>query len=196
MLQATRDKLKGFVVWLMMLNDTPHSIAMGVAVGLFVALTPTMGVQMLIVALVSLFIRCNRTAGCALVWITNPLTIVPIFFANYVFGTWLLGMSPLGWPSFWMKFREAFVYEHWYEDLIAMFRALGRLSLDLAGPMWLGSVVVALIVSTPSYFIVRRLVTAHRRAHQHRLEVVLAAEGAAEENVHDKTPTDEALQDR
>ncbi|HUW56274.1 MAG TPA: DUF2062 domain-containing protein [Planctomycetota bacterium] len=196
MFQATRDKIKGFVVWLMMLNDTPHSIAMGVAVGLFVALTPTMGIQMLFVAFVSLFIRCNRTAGMSIVWVTNPLTSVPIFFGNYVIGTWLLRMTPLSWPSFWQRFRDAFAYDRWYERLIAMFRALGRLSLDLAGPLWLGSIVVAAAVSVPAYFVVRRAVVAHRRAHQRRLEAALAAEGDAREDVHEETSTVETLQDR
>ena len=49
--------VKGFFVELMMLNDTPHGVAMGVAVGVFIGLTPTVGLQMAIVALISLFIR-------------------------------------------------------------------------------------------------------------------------------------------
>lgn len=196
MFQATRDKIKGFFAWLMMLNDTPHSIAMGAAVGVFVALTPTMGIQLLLVAIISMFIRCNRTAGWTLAWITNPLTVVPIFFFNYLVGTWLLGMPPLGWRAFLLRFQKAFVYEHGYEDLIAMFRALGRLSIDLAGPLWFGSIVTAFVVSVPSYFVVRRMVIAHRRAHQRRLEAALAAEGAETETGSGETADGHTLQDR
>ena len=162
--------IKGFFVELMMLNDTPHGIAMGVAVGLLVGLTPTVGLQMAIVALISLFIRCNRTAGCAIVWITNPVTMVPIFFFNYVVGARLLqrwvNLDVLTWSDFSSQIREAFVYPHWYENMVAMILAFFRLTIRLAGPLWFGSVIVALGLAVPSYFIVLAMVKRCRRKKQ------------------------------
>ena len=159
--------VKGFFVELMMLNDTPHGVAMGVAVGVFIGLTPTVGLQMAIVALISLFIRCNRTAGCAMVWITNPVTMVPIYFGNYIVGAHLLhrlvNIEIIDWSEFYGKIEVAFIYEHWYENMVAMFLALFRLTIKLAGPLWFGSVVVGLVLAVPSYFIVLLLVKRHGR---------------------------------
>jgi len=196
MFQATRDKIKGFVVWLMMLNDTPHSIAMGVAVGIFIGLTPTVGVQMLLVVAVSLFIRCNRTVGCAMVWLTNPLTMVPIYFANYMVGTWVLRIAPLKIDVFGRKITDAFHHVYWHERLSAMVRAMGRLALDLAGPLWLGSVLVGGLLALPAYFVVRKGVVAYRRVHQRRLEAALARESSDDTDGHEENTDGQTLQDR
>lgn len=198
MFQTTRDKVKAFIVWLMMLNDTPHSIAMGVAVGFFVGVTPTMGVQMLIVALISMFVRLNRTAGCTLVWLTNPLTMLPVCFANYMVGTWLLRIQPRGRTFFVSEIQRAYAYEQWYERLWLMLKAFGRLSVDLAWPLWLGSVVVGIAGAVPLYFIVRKVVISYRRRHRRRLEAALAREaGSTTSESVEREPSDgKALQDR
>jgi hypothetical protein len=195
MFQATRLKIKAFIVWLMMINDTPRSLAMGVAVGLFIALTPTVGVQMLLVALASMFIRCTRTAGCAMVWLTNPVTMVPVFYFNYRVGTTLLMMDPVRWHDFVAHMEKAFSYEQWYEKLYVMVKALGVMSLDLAGPLWLGSVIVGLVAALPSYFLMRQAVVAYRRAHQRRIEAAIARE-AGVPNVSEDSSDGKTLQDR
>ncbi|HUV38394.1 MAG TPA: DUF2062 domain-containing protein, partial [Planctomycetota bacterium] len=184
------------IVWLMMLDDTPHSIAMGVAVGLFVGLTPTVGVQMLLVVLVSLFIRCNRTVGCALVWLTNPLTMVPVYFFNYMVGTWVLRIQPVSIEVFGHKITDAFHHVYWHERLVAMVRAMGRLAIDVAGPMWLGSVVVSVVLAVPAYFFVKWGVVTYRRAHQRRLEAALARQSSADAQTREEKTYGETPQDR
>ena len=193
MLRTVRDRMKSFFAWLIMLNDTPHSIAMGVAIGWFIGMTPTVGIQITLVAVTSLFIRLNRTAGCVMVLITNPLTMVPIFFVNYLLGTWILRMEPVHWEFFVSEFEKAFAYDQWYEKLFVMLRALGRLSLELAGPLWLGCVVVGIVGAVPFYFIVRRAVVSYREAHRRRLEAALAREGAAAENTQGEASDGKAL---
>jgi len=77
---------------LLTLRATPHHIALGASVGVFVAFTPTMGVQMLLAAAIATLLRTSRPAAMIPVWITNPITLVPI----YAF-TWWVGA--LLWPS-------------------------------------------------------------------------------------------------
>lgn len=76
---------------ILMLDDTPHSIALGTAIGMFVGMTPTVGVQMIIVLIISFLMRplfrFNRVAGMLTVYVTNPVTIVPIYWFNYKVGT-------------------------------------------------------------------------------------------------------------
>jgi uncharacterized protein (DUF2062 family) len=71
-------------------DDTPHRIALGLAIGMFVALTPTIGLQMVIALAVAAALRANKAACIPVVWITNPFTAVPI----YSF-CWLLGAKAL-----------------------------------------------------------------------------------------------------
>ena len=67
-----------------------RSVSGGVAAGLFWAMIP-IPVQMVIAALSAILFRINLPISVALVWLTNPLTIPPVFYTNYLVGTWLLG---------------------------------------------------------------------------------------------------------
>lgn len=70
-----------------------RSVSGGVAAGLFWAMIP-IPVQMVTSALSAVLFRINLPISVALVWITNPLTIPPVFYFNYLVGTWLLGTPP------------------------------------------------------------------------------------------------------
>ena len=73
------------------LNDSPHSIALGVAIGTFIAYLPIVGIQMVLSAFAAWILRANVAASLAPAWITNPVTIVPIFFGLYVLGGFFTG---------------------------------------------------------------------------------------------------------
>ena len=59
-------------------------------IGLFCTFLP-LPLQSLIAAMLALISRCNLPISIGLVWITNPLTMGPIFFFAYKLGVWLLG---------------------------------------------------------------------------------------------------------
>lgn len=67
-----------------------HSVARAMAIGLFVAMLP-IPMQMLVSASVALPARANLPVSVGLVWLTNPITMPPIFFVQYKVGTMLLG---------------------------------------------------------------------------------------------------------
>jgi uncharacterized protein (DUF2062 family) len=67
-----------------------RSVSGAVATGLFWAMIP-MPSQMVAAAITAIFVRINLPISVALVWITNPITIPPMFYFNYRIGTWLLG---------------------------------------------------------------------------------------------------------
>lgn len=48
---------------------------------------------MLLAALLAIVSRCNLPLSVALCWITNPLTIPPMFYFAYRLGAWLLGVD-------------------------------------------------------------------------------------------------------
>ena len=78
-----------------------HFVARGASVGMFIGLTPTMGAQMYIavvfwaVARYLFRFRFNLPIAVALVWVTNPATVVPIYFLFLLTGDWLLEL--MGW---------------------------------------------------------------------------------------------------
>jgi uncharacterized protein len=67
-----------------------RSVAKAFAVGLFFAFVPV-PFQMVLAAGMAIIVHSNLPISVALVWITNPLTMPPIFYSCYIVGTWVLG---------------------------------------------------------------------------------------------------------
>ncbi len=72
---------------------TQHSVSGAVALGLFAAMLP-IPFQMLVGFVLALALRVNIALTMAMIFITNPLTMGPIFYAAYELGSWLLGTPP------------------------------------------------------------------------------------------------------
>ncbi|WP_108652980.1 DUF2062 domain-containing protein [Dongshaea marina] len=69
-----------------------RSAAGAFAVGLFMAWMP-IPCQMLFAAGAAILFRVNLPISVALVWISNPITMPPLFYAAYVLGAKLTGLS-------------------------------------------------------------------------------------------------------
>jgi uncharacterized protein (DUF2062 family) len=71
-------------------DDTPQRIARGMAVGLWVAFTPLMGIQMAIALGGAILFRANKALAVMCVWLSNPLTLVPVYGPCYLIGRFLV----------------------------------------------------------------------------------------------------------
>ena len=69
-----------------------RSVAGAAFIGMFCAFLP-IPFQMVIAASLAVVSRCNLPISVALVWITNPITIPPMFYFAYRLGAWLLDMQ-------------------------------------------------------------------------------------------------------
>lgn len=131
-----------------------RSVAGAFAVGLFWAMIP-IPFQMVVAAAAAILLRVNLPLSVALVWISNPFTMPPIFYFNYLVGTLLLPHhEPL---------PDLEVTLGWFEH------SAGEIWL----PLYLGSVVVGLILATVSYTGMRLfwrwyVVRQYRRRNQSR----------------------------
>lgn len=67
-----------------------RSVSLGAAIGLFVAWIP-LPLQMIIAAATAIRLRANVAIAILCVFITNPLTMLPMFWMAYKVGGYLLG---------------------------------------------------------------------------------------------------------
>jgi len=74
-------------------TPTRRSVSGGVAVGLFVGWMP-IPLQMVLAAVLASALRVHVPVSMVMVWITNPLTIVPLLYAARRTGSTLLGETP------------------------------------------------------------------------------------------------------
>jgi len=154
-----------FIYRVLHVDDTPHRIALGVAVGVFVAWTPTMGFQMLLAVLLATLLRANKLVGIPFVWISNPVTTVPIYhWIDYHVGLTILG-SQYPPPNFSKAIMVggSWWLETWVNRIGAFWEAIWQAFM----PISLGSLVVGLTCGGATYLAVRYAVIAYRR-HRHR----------------------------
>ena len=67
-----------------------HSASGAFGIGLFFAFWPV-PFQMWLSAFAAIPLRVNLPLSIATVWLTNPLTMPPIFYGAYKVGAWVLG---------------------------------------------------------------------------------------------------------
>ncbi len=66
-----------------------RSVSGATGIGLFVAFIPV-PFQMVLASLGALWFRVNLPLSVALIFITNPLTMGPVYYACYKLGAWML----------------------------------------------------------------------------------------------------------
>lgn len=147
--------------WLLRHQGTPKSLATGFAVGMFVALTPTVGAQMILGGVVAHFLKGNRAIAAGLAWITNPLTIGPIFYFNYRVGLLFLPGDEQAGKNFIDAISSASLTQPsgWWDAILLMSREIW----GVAGVLWAGSLVVATLAALVSYPVALRIVIAERK---------------------------------
>ena len=115
-----------------------RSCSSGVAVGIFCAFIP-IPFQMLVAAAMAILFRVNVLVAVPSVWVSNPVTMVPMFYFCYLVGVDLLGIE-----SGRFEFQLSFGWL--LEELSAIWQ-----------PFLLGCGVVGLITALCSFVLVRVL---------------------------------------
>lgn len=174
--RAGWNKAKAWFIHLLHLDESAHSIALGTAIGVFLAMTPTIGIQMLLTVLVTSTFRANRIAGVPMAWITNPATIVPIYSLNYG-----IGRAIVGGPGLAEFQRQAHDLMRIRSDWFEWVGGWWHLMIDTAAPLWTGSIIVGLVSGAVAYAVMYYLITVYRRHHRRRLALAAAAQRAGDD---------------
>ena len=140
------------------LNGDPHYVAMGMAIGVFVALTPTIPFHTLIAILLSFILRASKAAAVIAVWISNPITIPFFYLASFKTGTFLFSISG--------------PYHFTAESVSDML----KMGLNITIAAVSGGIILGILPAIAAYFITRKIVSNirsreklfHKRAHDSR----------------------------
>lgn len=151
-----------------------HAVALGISIGFLIGWLPFIGTQTPIALLLCHIFRANRVVTLIPVWLTNPVTFVPVSTVNYWVGWKLAGGPPLsdivavfkkmvavpvggtgeGWLASWWNGIWSGI-----GDLLAM-------GWEMLLPFCLGSLIVGLTLAVVFYFLTRKFVDSFREAMQ------------------------------
>ena len=139
-------KIRKFYDQCIGLKGEPKAIAFGLAIGVFVGVTPTIPFHTAIIVIIGFLFRQNITAAYIGSWIiSNPVTIPLLYLSQYELGRILLGIAP-------------------YEFALTEYTLTGIAALGWQTllPLLTGGVIMAPLFAVPAYFISRRLIVAGR----------------------------------
>jgi len=119
-----------------------RSVSGAFAVGFFCAFVP-IPFQMVLAAAIAIVVRVNLPISVALVWISNPITMPPMFYAAYKLGAMVMGQVPsqvkfvLSWE--WISTEMSLIWQ----------------------PFLLGCFIFGVVCSIAGYFGIRLLWRLH-----------------------------------
>jgi len=113
-------------------NINRKMITRGVAIGLFWGFVP-MPMQMLAVVATTPFLRFNVAIAIVMVWLSNPFTMPPMYYMEYLTGNFILGREGIANIELTME---------WFSANIG----------DIFIPLYVGTAFYSIVVSTIVYF--------------------------------------------
>ena len=148
-------------------DDTAQRIALGTAVGLWVAFTPLMGLHMILALALAALLRANKALAVLFVWLSNPFTLLPIYGSSYLVGRFFVGhfhsssVQPgqvgqlLGNLFSFHNMMTCLNSSAFWKDMVTVF---GKIGLEVT----VGGFILGIMAGITGYFVTYWIVTTHR----------------------------------
>ena len=146
-------------------DDTPHQIALGVGLATIVAFLPLVGFQTIIAIGVAAACRANKAVCVPIVWITNPLTLWPIYYACFLLGRTVLPATNATTEAQIRQLGEVEVSLLAPESWKQVFHLLYGLGIEL----WVGCLIVGVVFGGLGYLATRWGVVRYRERRRLRM---------------------------
>ncbi|MHC4063371.1 MAG: DUF2062 domain-containing protein [Planctomycetota bacterium] len=146
-------------------DDSPHRIALGVAIATLVAFSPALGLQTVIALAIAAALRANKAVCIPLVWITNPFTAVPVYWFCWRLGAGLLDGNTDTNPQTVLERMSSVATVHSFSQLLewSFWSTLVNMFIELGAELWLGCCIVGAVCGGLSYGLTRWGVSVYRQ---------------------------------
>lgn len=96
--------------------------------------------QMVLGSVFAYYSRANIPLASALAWVTNPLTMWPIWYVGYLFGTWVFGVPDLFEASANIMVGS----DVWFDEVFPL----------IWKPFFLGNMLLGIIIGSVMYLLI------------------------------------------
>ncbi len=157
MVQYFKDKCGWLKQKIVGEDASPEYIARGWAIGMFCGCLIPFGVQLMISIPLAFILKGSKIGATIGTFITNHFTIFVIYPVQCYFGALLVG-KPIAYETIESALSDVLKNQN-YESLL-------NLGADLLVAFFVGGAVLAVVMTTITYFLVFRLVRKHAKATQ------------------------------
>ena len=156
-------------------RHSPEYTARGVLIGLMIAFTPTVGIQIPLVAVLWAGFRAlhpnwdfSLIVAMAWTWVTNVFTVPPVYYCFFVTGRVLLGHHDRipGYRAFASQIASSL--EHGDGLIAATVHSGINLMTAFGLPLFIGSLPWALVIGIFGYIWSLKFVRHHRKVREER----------------------------
>ena len=129
-------------------RGNPIFLARGVALGVFIGITPTIPLHTISIIALSFPLKASKISGLlAAVIVSNPLTVFPAYYFSWLVGDWLL-------PGIltWDKIDSIMLSISSGAGFMVTISQMGSLGLNALTVLMLGGCILALPFTIASYF--------------------------------------------
>jgi len=146
------------------LKGSPHSIALGAAIGVFIGLTPTIPLHTIIIIVLTLLTRTSFIAGLTTsILVSNPLTYVPQYYLALILGN-LITPFHLNWERV-KAVLELVLADASFE---ARIKPLLTIGYEAVAVMLVGGFALSLPLGVLTYYVSRYFVDSYRRKRRQK----------------------------
>ena len=153
------------------LQGDPKVIARGIAIGIFVGITPTIPLHTVLILSLCLLFRASKVAGIlASVVVSNPLT----FFIQYYL-SWLVGATIFPGLLSWQRLQEVMAIlssATGFAGFKASLSAIGSLGFDAITVLVVGGTLLAIPFTVASYYYSLKIFTRLRDKRARKKQVI------------------------
>lgn len=131
------------------LQGDPHTLARGVAVGLFIGVTPTIPLHTILILIFAYLLRGNTIASLiSATVVSNPLTFAPQYYFSWLIGNWITPGN-LSWD----RIKETLDILTSDVGFIKCFDSLTHLGQEAFIVMLVGGCLLAAPITLVGYFL-------------------------------------------
>lgn len=107
-------------------NFECYGVAKGCAIGFFMCMMP-IPFQMIPATILTFFFRANLIMAISFVWISNPITMVPMMYGAYLLGSKIMFLTPI-------DYQNNIYWYHFFLDINTIII-----------PLFIGSIIIGLL---------------------------------------------------
>jgi uncharacterized protein (DUF2062 family) len=123
----------------------PHELALGMSIGIFIGMTPTIPFHTIVAIALALALKASKITAVLGTWICNPLTVYLVYKYSYKIGSIILGFDHN------TKFLSPVVDAINHGEFLHIITTILGGGVMVVAAFLLGGIALGLLCAVPSY---------------------------------------------
>lgn len=162
-----KHQFERFVEKVKKLHGDPHYIALGMGLGVFVAITPTIPFHTILVLILAFMFKASKAAAILGVWVSNPFTVVFLYVACYKAGFIFFEDTTGGIESIKLLIHHLEGDAH-FSEKVSHFNGFIKTQLKVFLVMNVGGIILGVPSGVAAYVVTKRFFVKRKQRKKNR----------------------------